>query len=270
MKLSSLAAVAFALGATVASAQDKLAKEDVAKLARAGVSDDLILAVLDQAKASFVLSADEVLALKKDGVSDKVLAAMMGKAAPKVETPVKPAGGGNLTIKNTSQRGVKVVVDERNAVINFVQSGSGSDLDQNASLTFAVGAGEYAIAVEGARTRHTAQLPATILVRGADTEYVDVMTLTVEDGRGREVMIMHSQHKVTAGQQPRSDRVYTSRPGYFYGPQLAYLPIVTHRVYVGAGIGVAGYYHHRHVHTTGFGVWVNTGGCFRIGVRVRW
>lgn len=242
MKQTMLAALALALVASVAQAQDnKLTKEDVAKLARAGVSDDLIIAVIDQAKTSLALSADDILALKKDGVSDKVLAAMVGKGARPEAAPPKAGGDTNLTVKNTSHRGIKVVVDEREQVVNFTQA-TGTDLDRGTSLAFSVKAGEYKVAIEGSLSRHRIQLPGTLLVRGTETEYLDVMTLTMEDGRGSEVMIMHSQGKQMAGQRRPAE------PVRLYGQQLSYLPYVSRTVFVGAGCGTV--ITHRHRHTT--------------------
>jgi len=211
-----------------------MSKEDVAKLAKAGVSDDVILSKIEQEKATFKLSADDIALLKGDGVSDRVLQAMLGKAPPK-PAPAQPAGSsGNLTVRNTSHRAIKVAVNEKDGIVDFSWS-SGTDVSRGGQLEFKVAGAEYKITVEGAPSRHVAKLPATLLVRGAEMEYLDVMTLTIQDGAGSTVMILHSVGKQTAGQRrPDPEPAYAVR---LYGPQFSYMPLVSHNVLLGAGIG---------------------------------
>src|SRR6187399_504504 len=53
------------------------AVEEVAKLSKAGVSDSVTLAYIQNSASSFSLSAQDVLQLQEQGVSPQVVAAML-------------------------------------------------------------------------------------------------------------------------------------------------------------------------------------------------
>lgn len=72
--------IAFLAALPLAAAADT-SKEDILKLAKAGISDDVILAFV-RANGAPRLSSDDVIELKAAGVSDKVLGALL---APKSE-----------------------------------------------------------------------------------------------------------------------------------------------------------------------------------------
>ena len=59
---------------------DDVTKEDVIKLARAGVGDSVIITFLDSRGARLVLSADDIVELKGAGVSDRVLVRLLEPA----------------------------------------------------------------------------------------------------------------------------------------------------------------------------------------------
>ncbi len=225
-----VAVLAMALSAY---AQGSFTVDDVARLAQAGVSDDVIVAKIAQERASFTLSAAQIAALKEQKVSDRVIAALVGKsvAAP---TPAPVAGEGNLVVKNASHKGVKVTVNERDRVVSFSTT-DGTEAAKGATVEFKVAAGDYRIAIEGSPTRHTATLPATLLVRGADTEYIDVQTITIQDKNGSTLMILNHEGKVVEGQRPRTGYVYGT-PGYG-GPSISYVPSLAPNILLGAGIG---------------------------------
>ena len=64
--------------------------DEVAEMAKSGISDDVILALLDATGSAFKLSPEDVLMLKDAGVSDAVILKMIGeKGKAEVE---KPAG----------------------------------------------------------------------------------------------------------------------------------------------------------------------------------
>jgi hypothetical protein len=78
------------------------ANEEIIKLAKAGMSDEIILTVVAKNKTGFDTSVDALLKLKEAGVSQKVIAAMLGgppvTAAPTTapivsSAPVAPAPG---------------------------------------------------------------------------------------------------------------------------------------------------------------------------------
>jgi hypothetical protein len=53
--------------------------DDIAKLARSGIGEEVLLALVERAETGYALSANDILTLKKANVSDKVLAAMLTK-----------------------------------------------------------------------------------------------------------------------------------------------------------------------------------------------
>jgi hypothetical protein len=80
-----------AAGASRASADD-VTKEDLLKLARAGVSDPVILSFLKSRPVRLELTADDVVELKAAGLSDEVLATALERSAvgrrPATRTPI--------------------------------------------------------------------------------------------------------------------------------------------------------------------------------------
>ena len=60
--------------------QDVLTNEALIKLAKAGVSDGVILGMVKGQPGKFLSSADAVIALKEAGVSDKVIAAVLERS----------------------------------------------------------------------------------------------------------------------------------------------------------------------------------------------
>ena len=59
-----------------------MTNQDVVKLVKAKVSEDLIIAKIRQSKTKFDTSVDGLVALKEAGVSDNLIAVMMNPAAP--------------------------------------------------------------------------------------------------------------------------------------------------------------------------------------------
>jgi len=64
----------------VVRGQEPLTNDAVVKLAKAGLSEDVILGMVKLQPAKYSLGLDDVIALKKAGVSDKVIAAMVERA----------------------------------------------------------------------------------------------------------------------------------------------------------------------------------------------
>ncbi|MGA2865029.1 MAG: DUF6600 domain-containing protein [Verrucomicrobiota bacterium] len=72
--------------------------QDVVKLVRAGISDDVVLAQVKNTGASYSLTADQIIYLRDQGVSQAVIGALLGSgnaAVPVNPTPAPaaPAGG---------------------------------------------------------------------------------------------------------------------------------------------------------------------------------
>jgi hypothetical protein len=62
---------------------------DIMELARAGLSDEILLALIDVDQTIFTLSPEQIVQLKKAGVSDRVIVAMLqqGRKSPAVADP---------------------------------------------------------------------------------------------------------------------------------------------------------------------------------------
>ncbi len=64
--------------------------EDVLKLTRAKVSDDVTIAFVQSGDRHYNLSASEILYLRKEGVSDRVLEAILSRQSPQSVAPTAP------------------------------------------------------------------------------------------------------------------------------------------------------------------------------------
>lgn len=220
---------------TLASLQDpSFTKEDVLKLSKAGIGEEVILAKIEREKGSLAFSADDLDELKKAGVSEKVLA----RLTELTSRPPESKGGTSVAVKNLSHRGVRVTTNAEDRIIDFRTKG-GTELATGGSLDLALPAGDYYIAIEGWPTTERVRVPASgscsLTVRGADTDYIDLQTIVAEDAEGRRVVILHTQGKVPASQRRPAAPVYS--PVVFYGPEWSLYPSVRDTVLLGAGIG---------------------------------
>lgn len=64
--------------------------QDILKLSRAKVGDDVIVAFIKGGNRRFELTASEIVQLRNEGVSDRVLAAMVNKESPAAPPPSPP------------------------------------------------------------------------------------------------------------------------------------------------------------------------------------
>src|SRR5688572_24461939 len=98
-------------------------KEDVLKLSKAGIGDEVILAKIEQEKAALKFSSADIGELKRAGVSEKVIARLTELTGRKVEDapaprredprPERRAGDGRKAlVRNVSHRDVRVSVNE--------------------------------------------------------------------------------------------------------------------------------------------------------------
>lgn len=78
--------LAFAMFASVASAQTTA--DQLVALARAGLTDDILIALIQTDGSRFHLSADDILALKRSGLSNAVIRAM--QETTRQPAPVQP------------------------------------------------------------------------------------------------------------------------------------------------------------------------------------
>jgi hypothetical protein len=82
---SALVVVLFALAPAVAKAASV---EEVVRLSKSGVSDDVILALIDRDKTIFTIAPDDLLTLKSEGVSETVVVAMLKSGREEGEAAV--------------------------------------------------------------------------------------------------------------------------------------------------------------------------------------
>jgi hypothetical protein len=83
MKTCALIVTFLAAFTVAALAQQPLSNDSIEKMAKAGLSDDVIVSMIQSQPGNYDLNPDTLVAMKKDGVSDKVLSAMAAKnAAP--------------------------------------------------------------------------------------------------------------------------------------------------------------------------------------------
>lgn len=87
----SFLAVLFLVFASLLTAQQTLNNDGVIKMAKAGLSEDVIAAAVSSSPGTYDTSADALIALKSAGVGDKVVAAMVARASGATAAPA-PAG----------------------------------------------------------------------------------------------------------------------------------------------------------------------------------
>lgn len=100
-----IALIAFCLIASVLG-QEAMNNEGVIKLAKSGLTEELILNVIRQQPGAYNLGATELIALKDAGVSEKIISAMLAKGRPdggatgSPADPSKPSLTGGRTTVN--------------------------------------------------------------------------------------------------------------------------------------------------------------------------
>jgi hypothetical protein len=72
-------------------AQKSLTNDDVIKMAKAGLSDDIIVQSINAQPGAFKTGGSDLVALKTAGLSDRVVGAMIGKGIPSANGAHEPA-----------------------------------------------------------------------------------------------------------------------------------------------------------------------------------
>jgi hypothetical protein len=85
------------------AAQEPLNNEGVVKLVKSGMTEDLIITVIQQQPGTFSFGAEDLVALKEASVSEKIIAAMLAKA--KGDAPAG-APAGSRAVTTSGQRSV--------------------------------------------------------------------------------------------------------------------------------------------------------------------
>src|SRR5260370_17870093 len=67
--------------AILATGQDTLTNDAVLKMLKAGLSESIVISMVQSQPGRYALTTDDLVQLKQHGVSDKILAAMITKAS---------------------------------------------------------------------------------------------------------------------------------------------------------------------------------------------
>ena len=86
MRIVLLPSLVLAISLVPATAR-AVTPQEIVKLTKAGVSDDVIIALIDHDRTVFDLTSDQLIALKRDGVSEAVVLAMLRSAPLEPTTP---------------------------------------------------------------------------------------------------------------------------------------------------------------------------------------
>lgn len=199
--LSALAFVALAF----AGAAHAQSVDDVIKLTKEGIGEDVIVTMVQKAEKGFDLKAEDVISLKKAGVSEKVIAAMLKNkagavsapavpapgtdvAAPAVETPPAAApaaaeGEGQLNLENVDNKAWAYRFDTaaKTLWIQPVQGTAQSLLNARGGLSLAAPAGAYEVryAGEGSGSAFTVHAGGKTLLLVSRVETIDFEGLYV-------------------------------------------------------------------------------------------
>ncbi|MAP93625.1 MAG: hypothetical protein CMK07_01625 [Ponticaulis sp.] len=196
MKLKSiLAAAALMSVAPIASAQ--MSNTDVVTMAKAGLSDDVILSAIGGSPStSFDTSANGLVALKEAGVSDKVIQAMIVGVQPSATASVKPAMSGMNpeTVIGTTPEGAQN--------LRYL-----TPTTRMQSRPFA-GVRQYAVILGGQSKTRFSSIPSfTIAVpeNAQEDAYVTLAHLATRENDTREVLIGGGYASFSTGIHP--DRI---------------------------------------------------------------
>jgi hypothetical protein len=189
----------FVLVFTAKHAALAFTSDDVVKLARAGLSDDVIISQIAAEKASFKLATDDILALKKAGVGDRVIEFMIrtgddrAAGTPRVEvtTPALPGGRCPISIANQDDQAYSAMIDETGRSI-FFYFGNPNDrvyIGKKSMTDLDVSPGDYSVKWVGERGAFTFRLGAgqrcRIVVSRVDLADVKALnvSVTVDDAQ---------------------------------------------------------------------------------------
>ncbi|MBI5395211.1 MAG: hypothetical protein HZA91_07955 [Verrucomicrobia bacterium] len=96
--LKNIAIIGVVLAAAMTAPAATVTGEDVIKMKRAGVSDEVIIQTIESSNSNFYLSAQDVEALKREGVTERVIGVMQQKR----DVPAKPKAEGATTYEKAA------------------------------------------------------------------------------------------------------------------------------------------------------------------------
>src|ERR1019366_6790859 len=159
--------------------------DSVIKMAKAGLSDDVIVGSINGQPGSYKTSTDDLIALKTAGVSDKVIGAMISKSsggAPAVGSTPAMAGAGPVNEVGVYYKKGDAWTDLNPEVVNFKTGGVLKSIG-----TAGIVKGDINGHVNGDHSRTALKSPVTLLVYTPEgvaiTEYQLLRLREAKDSR---------------------------------------------------------------------------------------
>jgi hypothetical protein len=151
-------------------AQSVLTNDDIVKMAKAGLGEGILLSTIKAQPGRYTTTPNDLMALKGAGISDNVIAAMIEKAAASASAPIPAGAAGNLAVTPQAAPGpvneVGVYYMKNDAwadlapeVVNFKTGGVGKHIG-----SLGIVKGDVNGRVNGDHSRTGLTLPAIILV----------------------------------------------------------------------------------------------------------
>lgn len=110
--MKALVAILLLFSAFLAAAQEAMTNDSIVKLVKSGLSENLIISMVQTQPGKYSLTPDEVLKLKKAGVSEKILISMANKSAGDT---AKPSGTVKIELKTPVQLAAAQAISSRDA-----------------------------------------------------------------------------------------------------------------------------------------------------------
>jgi hypothetical protein len=209
----SLVVIAFA---ALAFAQLAMNNESVIKMAKAGLSDDVIVGSINGQPGSYKTSTDDLIALKTAGVSDKVIGAMISKSsggAPAVAGAPAMAGAGPVNEVGVYYKKGDAWTDLNPEVVNFKTGGVLKSIG-----TAGIVKGDINGHLNGEHSPNALKTPIEILIYTpegtAPTEYQLIRLHAQKDSREFRTMtggVLHSSGGATRDSVPFEHKKIAAR-----------------------------------------------------------
>jgi hypothetical protein len=248
-------AVAVAALAAASPLAAGLESDDVVRMAKANVGDEVIIAQLQAAKARFSLTAEDLIRLKKEGVSDAVLRVMIearppaagpeGASAPQSgdRGPAKPGPeAGSLVLENLDSRAYSLQVDpeHRNVFYYWASSAEGREpLPARSSQVYRLAPGTYRLTWVAGQDSHAIKVlggkESRVTLTRTAADGVEAVYLSLfEDGErrgGGRLMVLADNSAAPAPGPAQASAAAVVEKHYYVAPaqQTCYRPVPAYR-----------------------------------------
>lgn len=232
----SVLALALVVAASGAAAEI-VSVDEVVKMAKQGVGEDVLLAAVERSDGTYNLTADQIVTLKQVGVSEKVIAAMLRKKGGGVLPPVEvaarapdaapqaaPAGTalGTLNLENVDELTWAYRLDPNTKILWIAKPDAKSEklLAAHGGATLSTPAGAYEVRYVGEETSNPLPVVAgqtsLVLISRVDTQdfeglYVSVFEQGERKGGGR-LAVLRQTPRNTIGQPQATYQYLPTNP----------------------------------------------------------